>query len=389
EAGRFAPGLRVVGWHGPNRRVEDLYDADLVVTSYALLRRDPALTDRVWSWAVLDEAQQIKNPASQVARAARRLQALHRLALTGTPLENDLIELWSLFSFLMPGLLGRRSRFHARYSRSGRLGGGPSLDELFHRLRPFVLRRRKVDVAPELPPRTELTVRVTLSDGEARLYERVRATVRAALTDGLPDGGPPPASVVLDGLTRLRQACCHPGLLPFPEARTVQRSAKLEALVEQVGAAIAAGSRCLVFSQWVKLLDHVADALGAVGVGFLRLQGDTVDRGAVVAAFQAPDGPPALLVSLKAGGTGLNLTAADVVFLLDPWWNPAVEDQAADRAHRIGQTRPVTVVRLVAADTIEDRVLALQDRKRKLFDDTVDRGGIPPLTAVEWEALLA
>lgn len=391
EAARFAPELRVVAWHGPDRRPETLDQADLVVTTYALLRRDAdRLAAREWSWVILDEGQNIKNPVSQTARAARRLQARHRLVLTGTPLENDLLELWSLFQFLMPGYLGRRSAFHARYAVSGR-AGGIALDDLANRIRPFLLRRRKAEVATELPPRTEVTVRVPLSDRERRLYEVVKNTVRASLE---PTGDEPferRVPLLLEGLTRLRQACCHPALLPFPEARHVGRSAKLEALLEKLDEALPSGSRALVFSQWVRLLDEVAAVLADRGIPFLRLDGGTRDRGEVVRTFQAEGGPPVLLISIKAGGTGLNLTAADLVFHLDPWWNPAVEDQATDRAHRIGQKRPVTVYRLVAADTVEDRVLALQAHKRRLFEQTVDLQtlDVSALTTDDFVALLS
>ncbi|MEQ1569809.1 MAG: DEAD/DEAH box helicase [Myxococcota bacterium] len=373
EAARFTPGLRVAQWWGAGRDPAALDAADVVVTSYALLRRDRGpLLSRRWSWVVLDEAHQVKNPASRGARAVRRLDARHRLALTGTPLENDLTELWSLFTFLAPGLLGRRTAFHARY---GRRPSGAALDELRERIAPLTLRRTKAEVAPELPPRTEVTLRVPLSDAERRLYDAVRNTVREQLTSDAPDR----ARRFLDGLTRLRQACCHPQLLPFPEARRVRGSSKLVALLERLEQVLASGERALVFSQWVALLDRVSEALDERAIAHLRLQGDTVDRGAVVRGFQAADGPPVLLVSLKAGGTGLNLTAATVVFHLDPWWNPAAEDQATDRAHRIGQHHPVTVIRLVAADTVEDHVLALQQRKRALFADTVGRAPSEPV----------
>ncbi|MEZ4239928.1 MAG: SNF2-related protein [Myxococcota bacterium] len=384
EAARFAPELRVVVWHGPGRDPGALAEADLVLTTYALLRRDLAtLRAQPWTWLVLDEAQQVKNPGSVGARAARQLRARHRLALTGTPLENDLTELWSVLTFLLPGLLGTRKAFHARFAEAS----DAALQELHRRTRPFVLRRRKDDVAPELPPLSEVTLRVPLSQGERHLYDAVRNTVREALL-GADDAHR--SRIVLDGLTRLRQAACHPALLPFPEARRVQRSSKLAVLLERLEEVVLAGSRALVFSQWVGLLDRVADALAERRLPHLRLQGDTRDRAGVVAAFQRDDGPPVLLVSLKAGGTGLNLVAADVVFHLDPWWNPAAEDQATDRAHRIGQRRAVTAYRLVAADTIEERVLALQAGKRRLFERTVGRAaGDGPPTLAELEALIA
>ncbi|MBX2802626.1 MAG: DEAD/DEAH box helicase [Myxococcales bacterium] len=389
EAQRFTPQLRVCTWHGPRRDPAALQHADLVVTTYALLVRDQAtLCDVDWRWTVLDEAQQIKNPGSRRARAARKLKAETRLALTGTPLQNDATELWSLFAYLLPGYLGRRTWFVGRYAHDA---SPTALAELSHRIRPFLLRRRKAEVAPELPARTEVTLRIGLSQRERALYDSVRMTVLEATRADADDAEHRRPHLMLEGLTRLRQACCHPGLLPFPEARRVRRSSKVEALVEHVQQVMRGGSRCLVFSQWVQLLDRVAERLHDASISCLRLQGDTRDRASVVAAFQAPDGPPVLLISIKAGGTGLNLTAADVVFLLDPWWNPQVEDQATDRAHRIGQTRPVTVVRLVAADTVEERIVELQGHKRRLFEQTVEhqRLDVGRLTAADVRELLA
>lgn len=386
EAARFAPGLRVVAWHGAGRGT---LDADLVVTTYALLRRDlEVLAAREWATVVLDEAQYVKNPASQTARAARRLRARHRVALTGTPIENDLLELWSLFHFLMPGFLGRRSAFHARYQTSARDPDDRGTSDLAARIRPFVLRRRKQEVAAELPERTEQVLRVALSDRERRLYEQVRTTVRAAASAPDDERAVRRTAVILEGLTRLRQACCHPALLPMPEARAVTRSAKLEALLDDLDVSVPAGERTLVFSQWVRLLDEVAHALAARGIRASRLDGSTQDRAGVVAEFQGPSGPPVMLISIKAGGTGLTLTAADRVILLDPWWNPAVEEQAAARAHRIGRTRPVTVVRIVARDTVEDKVLALQDNKRRLAAEAID-GPALDVSALRTEDLLA
>jgi superfamily II DNA or RNA helicase len=394
EAARFAPSLRTLAWHGPDRQALDPAGADLVITSYALLRRDAdRLAARDWSVVVLDEAQALKNPASLTARAARRLPARHRLALTGTPVENDLSELWSLFQFLLPGYLGRRSAFHARHQAAARRDAAgplpPAAADLARRIRPFVLRRRKAEVAPDLPPRTDLVLRVSLSDRERRLYEVVRSAVRSAASAAPGDGAHHGAAVLLEGLTRLRQACCHPALLPLDEARTVARSAKVEALLDQLDAALPAGERVLVFSQWVRMLDEVDRALATRGIPSLRLDGSTRDRAAVVAAFQRPDGPPVLTISITAGGTGLTLTAADRVVLLDPWWNPAVEEQAAARAHRLGRDRPVTVVRLVAADTVEEKVLALQAHKRRLFAATIDAPEGPALDADDLRALLA
>lgn len=365
EAARFAPGLRTA-----LRRPAP--GVDLVVTSWAMLRRDVEHLAAVdWSAVVLDEAQALKNPASQTARAARRLRARHRLALTGTPVENDLLELWSIFHFLMPGFLGTRRAFHARYHATARDGRAGGTAELQARIRPFVLRRRKVEVARDLPERIDRVLTVTLGPRERALYELVHSTVRATALAPDDDRTAHRTAVLLEGLLRLRQACCHPALVPLPEARGVNRSAKVEALLEELSVALPAGERVLVFSQWTRLLDEVGTALDGAGWRWLRLDGSTADRAGVVAAFQRGDAP-VMLVSVKAGGTGLTLTAADRVVLLDPWWNPAVEEQAAARAHRIGRERPVTVVRLIAADTVEERILELQAAKRRLAAETVE-----------------
>jgi len=365
EAARFRPALRVCVYHGPKRALDP--EADLVITSYALLRLDlETLRGRRWDTVVLDEAQAIKNPDSQVTQAAFQLEADFRLTLTGTPVENRLDDLWSQLHFLNPGLLGGRDDFRERYAdpiAEGRSGAAASLRE---RVRPFILRRLKREVAPELPPRTEVVLRCELSVEERDVYEAMRAATRREVIERLTGGGNVIAA--LEALLRLRQAACHRGLLPGQEAAG---SSKVDLLLELLTEAVAEQHKALVFSQWTSLLDLVEPHLRAAGLDFVRLDGSTRDRGAVVDAFQDEAGPPVMLLSLKAGGTGLNLTAADHVVLLDPWWNPAVEDQAADRAHRIGQDRPVLVHRLVAADTVEERILALQESKRALAEAAI------------------
>jgi SNF2 family DNA or RNA helicase len=239
-------------------------------------------------------------------------------------------------------------------------------EHLRARIRPFVLRRKKAEVAPELPPRTEDVLHAALSDEERAVYDALAASVRAEVLEQLQRPGGVMAALEL--LLRLRQACCHPRLLP---GQTLDRSAKLELLVDRLETTAAEGHKALVFSQWTSLLDLLEPRLREAGLAFARLDGATRDRTGVVASFQAASGPPVFLISLKAGGTGLNLTAADHVFLLDPWWNPAVEEQAADRAHRIGQDKPVFVYRLVAAGTVEERILALQAKKRALADSAL------------------
>jgi superfamily II DNA or RNA helicase len=383
EVARFRPELEVHTYHGADRELEDA--APVTLTTYALLRRDAdELAAVSWDLVVLDEAQAIKNPDSQTARAAFALRAGQRIALTGTPVENRLEELWSEMHFLNPGLLGGRSDFEERYARPIASGDADAAARLRERLRPFVLRRRKAEVAPELPPRSDVVLHCVLSDAERAVYDAVRAATAPAVLERLAAGG----SVLeaLEALLRMRQACCHPRLVP---GQTLDVSAKLELLVDRLETAAADGHKALVFSQWTSLLDLVEPQLRGAQLEFVRLDGATRERGEVVARFQSEAGPPVFLISLRAGGTGLNLTAADHVFLLDPWWNPAVEDQAADRAHRIGQDKPVLVHRLVAQDTVEERILALQESKRALAAAAIDGGGAAELTREDLIALLA
>ncbi|HEY8495358.1 MAG TPA: DEAD/DEAH box helicase, partial [Myxococcota bacterium] len=383
ELRRFRPGLVPCAYHGAERRLDAR--ADVTVTSYALLRLDAeALAAVDWDVVVLDEAQAIKNPDSQAARAAFALRARWRVAVTGTPVENRLEELWSLMHFANPGLLGTLATFRTRWARPIAEGEPGVAEALRRRLRPFLLRRTKREVAPELPPRSERVLRCELDAEERAVYEAIRIATRRDVVERLAAGASPLAA--LEALLRLRQAASHRGLVP---GQSAERSSKVDLLVEELATAVADGHKALVFSQWTSLLDRVEPALRAAGIAWTRLDGATRDRAGVVAAFQDPAGPPVLLISLKAGGTGLNLTAADHVFLLDPWWNPAVEEQAADRAHRIGQTRPVEIHRLVAADTVEERVLALQQRKRAAADAALgEAGAAAALTREDLLALL-
>ncbi len=367
ELSRFRPEMTVNAYHGPSRA---LNDADVTLTTYALLRLDAdALAAKKWRVVVLDEAQAIKNPDSQATRAAYGLQGGLKLAVTGTPLENRLEELWSLMHFTNPGLLGGRREFNEKYGERIEAGSSDATQALRKKLAPFILRRLKRDVAPELPPRTEAVRFVTLEDKERAVYDAVHAATRADVVRLLESGG----SVLkaLEALLRLRQAACHVALVPGQQAKT---SSKVQVLVESLVNAAADGHRCLVFSQWTSMLDLIEPELKAAGLTFSRLDGSTADRGAVTTQFQAADGPTVLLMSLKAGGTGLTLTAADHVFLVDPWWNPQVEAQAADRAYRIGQDKPVFVYRLVSQGTVEERILQLQDKKRALFEAALEGG---------------
>ena len=376
EIARFRPGLRTAIYHGAERELDRT--ADVTLTTYAVLRLDVAhLAEEEWDVVVLDEAQAIKNETSQTARAAFQLRGKFRVALSGTPVENRLEELWSIMHFANPGLLGGRSDFQERYNGPIAAGEPNAAKRLRAKIRPFVLRRMKREVLPELPPRSEAVLHVELDETERSIYDAVRVATKKDVAAKLAQGGGGSVLVALEALLRLRQASCHPELVPGQHATS---SSKIERLLEALEEAASDGHKALVFSQWTGLLDLVEPHLQSAGIRFTRLDGSTRDRGAVVNEFQSENGPPVMLVSLKAGGTGLNLTAADHVFLLDPWWNPAVEDQAADRAHRIGQDRPVMVYRMVAKDTVEERIFALQAKKRALADvalgDADHAGGI-------------
>ncbi|HZI14352.1 MAG TPA: DEAD/DEAH box helicase, partial [Myxococcus sp.] len=380
ELKRFRPTLKVCVYHGPGRALDP--DADVTLTTYALMRLDAAvLGAKTWDAVVLDEAQAIKNPESQVARAAFGIKANFRLALSGTPLENRLEELWSLMHFTNPGLLGGRRHFEEKVARPISDGRPEAAEGLRRRIRPFVLRRLKRDVAPELPPRIESVMHVQLDERERAVYDAVMAATRTEVVALLKEGG----SVLkaLEALLRLRQAACHPALVPGQRADT---SSKVQTLVDALDTAVSEGHKALVFSQWTSLLDLIEPALKATGIGFERLDGSTPNRGEITSRFQSPEGAPVLLMSLKAGGTGLNLTAADHVFLVDPWWNPAVEAQAADRAHRIGQERTVMVYRLVSQGTVEERILGLQEKKRAIFEAALSEASAA--TAITREDLL-
>jgi superfamily II DNA or RNA helicase len=380
ELKRFRPSLKVSVYHGPGRALDDA--ADVTLTTYSILRLDAAaLSGRTWEAVVLDEAQAIKNPESQVSRAAYGLKANLRLALSGTPLENRLEELWSLMHFTNPGLLGGRRQFNDKVAQPIAEGQPGAAEQLRRRIRPFVLRRLKREVAPELPPRTEAVMHVSLDERERGVYDSVMAATRKEVVALLNEGGN--VLKALEALLRLRQAACHPALVPGQHATS---SSKVQTLVEALETAVSDGHKALVFSQWTSLLDLIEPPLKEAGIAFGRLDGSTPNRGEVTSRFQGSDGAPVLLMSLKAGGTGLNLTAADHVFLMDPWWNPAVEAQAADRAHRIGQERPVMVYRLVAQGTVEERILGLQEKKRALFEAALSEAATA--TAITREDLL-
>ena len=370
EATRFAPELRVLSLHGADRaaRFAAIGDSDLVLTTYALLPRDAEyLLPVAWHLAVLDEAQAIKNIAAKATQLVCRLDARHRLCLTGTPVENHLGELWSQFAFLMPGLLGDSRRF-ARVFRTPieKRQDGERRAVLAARLKPFLLRRTKALVAPELPPKTEIVQPLELAGAQRDLYETVRLAMHEKVRQEIATKGFARSRIViLDALLKLRQVCCDPHLVKLAAARKVTTSAKLDHVMAMLPPLVEEGRHILLFSQFTSMLDLIKPALDRAGIAYVELRGDTRDRAGPVRRFQS-GAAPLFLISLKAGGTGLNLTAADTVIHYDPWWNPAVEDQATDRAHRIGQDKAVFVYKLVAQGTVEERMLALQARKRAL-----------------------
>ena len=383
QLARFRPKLAVCRYHGPMRKLAG--KADVVITTYSLLRMDIDLLSEInWDTIVLDESQTIKNPDSQVARAAYRLRGAFKLTLSGTPVENSLEDLWSQMHFLNPGLLGDRDDFDREFVVRIRAGDSSASQALRARVAPFMMRRLKRDVARELPPKTEVILECELDAEERITYESVLAASRSDVMRNLTEGTN--VLSVLELLLRLRQACCHVGLLP---GHTASSSSKVRLLLESLEHSIGQGHRALVFSQWTSLLDLVEPALHDRMITFGRIDGATTDRDSVMREFQREDGPSVLLLSLKAGGVGLNLTAADHVYILDPWWNPAVEDQAADRAYRIGQVNPVLVHRLVARDTVEERVVALQGQKRQLLSAAVGEGQVAGLTKEDILNLLA
>ncbi|MEM7583984.1 MAG: DEAD/DEAH box helicase [Acidobacteriota bacterium] len=391
EAARFTPELRVAIYSGPQRKrqLEALANHDLVVTTYGLLRRDILqLKNITFDYVVLDEAQAIKNPAAQASKASRLLQANHRLALTGTPVENHLGELWSIFEFLNPGMLGRLPAFKGLAGQ--RVLGDATLETVARALRPFILRRTKAAVLEDLPEKTEQTLFCELGSSQRRLYKELRDHYRAALDRRIEEQGLMRSKIqVLEALLRLRQAACHPALID--PTRSDQPSAKLEVLLEQLSEVLASGHKALVFSQFTSLLALVERQMKDQGITYEYLDGKTRNRKQRVERFQTDPACQVFLISLKAGGLGLNLTAADYVFILDPWWNPAVEAQAVDRAHRIGQTRPVFAYRLIASDTVEEKILELQQSKRQLADAILNASGsmIRDLTADDLQLLLS
>lgn len=374
EAARFAPELRTQVWHGKERHAaaDALAHCDLVIAPYSLLQRDRARWQaQPWHLVVLDEAQNIKNASTHAAQVVAELDARHRLCLTGTPLENHLGELWSLFHFLMPGFLGSQARFKDLFRAPIEKHADPErMDQLRRRITPFMLRRNKREVADELPAKVENIASVTLGGAQADLYETIRLSTEKAVRQSLQDKGLAKSQIqVLDALLKLRQVCCDPRLVSsVPAAQRLRQSAKLELLMELLPEMLAEGRRVLLFSQFTTMLGLIEDELKARGgIAWTKLTGQTQQRERAIARFTSGE-VPLFLISLKAGGTGLNLPQADTVIHYDPWWNPAVEEQATGRAHRIGQRSQVFVYKLVAEGTIEERILGLQARKAALAE---------------------
>lgn len=397
ETKRMAPALRVLTLQGPERKKSfgKMADHDLVLTTYPLLWRDrSALEAQPFHMLILDEAQTVKNATGRSAHAVRRLQARHRLCLTGTPLENHLGELWTQFDFLMPGFLGDSHSFARLWRKPIEVGGETLRAQLLaQRVRPFILRRRKDDVAAELPPRTDIIKRLQLQGHQRDLYESVRVAADEQVRRILKRKGFAGAQItILDALLKLRQVCCDPYLLKGIALSKTMERAKLEMLRDMLPELVAEGRRILVFSQFTELLDLIAVELTALQLPWLALTGKTPPskRGALIAQFQDKT-VPILLISLKAGGVGLNLTAADTVIHMDPWWNPAVEEQATARAHRIGQDRTVFVYKLVVEGSIEERILELQARKAALAEGVLGSDGATAakFSSEDLQALLA
>jgi superfamily II DNA or RNA helicase len=378
ELARFAPHLSVAIWHGNARHDagHDLEQADIVVTSYSLLVRErERWAEREYHYLILDEAQAIKNPRAAAREAAQEIQADHRLCLSGTPVENHLGDLWSLFDFLMPGLLGSSAAFQAGYRNPiEQEKNEVQMQALRRTVTPFILRRTKDEVATDLPPKTLLVRPVTLRGDQRKLYESIRVAAHADVRRIVRSKGMAGSTIaILDALMKLRQVCCDPRLVRVSSASRVVESAKLEFFFKLLTEQLAEHRRVLVFSQFTSMLGLIGEGLIERGVKHLTLTGGTQDRQAKVDAFQSGQAD-VFLISLKAGGTGLNLTSADTVIHYDPWWNPAAQAQATDRAHRIGQTRPVFVHQLIVAGSVEERMLELQRHKQELASGLVGSG---------------
>ena len=376
EAEKFSPDLKVVVLHGADRseHFDSLQQYDLLLTTYALLSRDEDVHSKSeYHYLILDEAQAIKNPATKQAKAVCQVKANHKLCLTGTPVENHLGEVWSQFRFLMPGFFGDQKNFNRTFRNPiEKTADSLASKALTNRLKPFVMRRSKDAVASELPSKTEIIHRVSLHPEQSVLYEGIRAAMEARVRKALAESGLAQSHItVLDALLRLRQTCLDPRLVKMQNAQNIHASAKLDALMDMLPTFVEEGRRVLLFSQFTEMLSLIEDKIVEAGITYTKLTGKTKKRDEVVDEFQSGK-VSVFLISLKAGGTGLNLTQADTVILYDPWWNPAVENQAIDRAHRIGQDKPVFVYRMITEQTVEEKIVEMQERKRQLANIVVE-----------------
>jgi superfamily II DNA or RNA helicase len=391
EARKFTPDMRVLTLHGADRKAgfERIAEHDIVVTSYALMRRDAERYQGIeFDTVVLDEAQHIKNRQTQNAQAVKAVRSKHRLVLTGTPLENSVLDLWSIYDFLMPGYLGTAKDFRERYELPITKERNPDAQaRLARRLRPFLLRRLKREVAADLPEKIEQVAFCELTPDQRSVYQQVIDASRREVLEAVGSQGAARSRMVaLNALLRLRQVCCDLRLLKLEGANMPTASGKVELFGELLEEVVDGGHRVLVFSQFVSMLSLLKERLTEEGIEYCYLDGSTTDRAAVVDRFQRDVTVPVFLISLKAGGVGLNLTGADTVIHFDPWWNPAVEDQATDRAHRIGQSKVVTTYKLIARDTVEEKILTLQNRKREIIQATL--GGEEEFAAsLSWEEI--
>lgn len=376
ESEKFTPDLRVLTLHGDKRkehfsRVENY---DLVLTTYGLVSRDFGVLSKMdFYYIILDEAQKIKNPQAKVTQNLKQLVSENRLALTGTPMENHLGELWSIFTFLMPGFLGKLDKFNKSYRKPIEKDNNEEIQKrLKKRLEPFMLRRKKDEVIKELPPKTIIIQSITFDKKQTKLYETIRVTMEKKVQEAIAQKGLASSQImILDALLKLRQVCCDPSLLKLEAAKGVNESAKLDFLLNLVEELVAEGRKILLFSQFTSMLSIIEDRIESMNISYSKLTGSTRNRDDVIEKFKSGKAD-IFLISLKAGGVGLNLTEADTVIHYDPWWNPAVEEQATDRAYRIGQDKPVFVYKLVAEKTVEEKIITLQDKKRALANSMID-----------------
>ncbi len=378
ETEQFTPALKVLVLPGPERhkKFDQIKNNDLILSTYPLLARDEeTLLSHHYHTLILDEAQVIKNPKAKAAQMIRRIKADQRLCLTGTPMENHLGELWALFDFLMPGFLGEARQFNSLFRIPiEKQGDDLRRQQLAQRITPFMLRRTKSEVVQELPEKTEIIRTVTLEKGQAALYESIRMSMEHKVRQAIANKGLSGSHItILDALLKLRQVCCDPRLLPLVQARTVKESAKLDLLMQMLPEMVEEGRRILLFSAFTKMLGHIEAALKKHDISYSKLTGQTRNRDAAIEKFKSGDAD-VFLISLKAGGVGLNLTEADTVIHYDPWWNPAAENQATDRAHRIGQNKAVFVYKLVTENSVEEKIIAMQAKKQALADSVYNKG---------------